>query len=213
MSAAAASVDPPIDPIETMARSRQAADAASQTEWLPPRVALRTYLLGWIPLFGLYIFAVGTDGNFTSDFDFGASFLYALRGIGPAFLMLWLVWPYIAWMERRQFGPARIVANHLGMAMVFSATWHLMIYLLVWLVYGVERAERARQSWFIWQGMWGAMMYWVVAAGFSAYRAVQRARVEAAASAQAQALLARSELTALRTTSSIRISCSTRCIR
>jgi signal transduction histidine kinase len=198
MSAAAVSTTAPVDPIETMARTRQAAEAASQTEWLPPRVALRAYVLGWIPLFLVYMISIQTDGDFSRNFVLADAFFDGLRGIGPAFLLGWLVWPYIVWMERHGFGPTRIVFNHLGMAVVFSAIWHIGIYLLIWSLFNQADAERARRNWFIWQGMWGAMLYWAVAGGFSAYRAVQRARVEAAASAQAQALLARSELTALR---------------
>ncbi len=198
MRAAAASADAPVDPIETLSRTRRAAEAAARTEWLPPPVAARAYLLGWIPLFLVYMVASQTDGDFTRGFDLADALLGALRGIGPAFVLGWLVWPYIVWMERRGFGPTRIVLDHLGMAVVFAALWHLGVYLLVWALFSQAEAERARRNWFIWQGMWGAMMYWAVAGGFSAYRAVQRARVEAAASAQAQALLARSELTALR---------------
>jgi signal transduction histidine kinase len=198
MAAATASADSPLDAAETMARTRRAAEAASQTEWLPPPVALRAYVLGWIPLFLVYMIATETDGDFTRNFVLADAFLGALRGIGPAFLLGWLIWPYIVWMDRQGFGPTRMVFNHLSMAFVFSALWHLGIYLLVWALFSQAAAERARHNWFIWQGMWGAMMSWAVAGGFSAYRAVQQARVEAAASAQAQALLARSELTALR---------------
>jgi signal transduction histidine kinase len=198
MRAAAASADAPVDPIETLSRTRQAAQAAAQTDWLPPRVALRAYVLAWIPLFLVYMISIQTDGDFTRNFVLADAFFDGLRGIGPAFLLGWLVWPYIVWMERRSLGPTRIVFNHLGMAVVFSALWHSGIYLLIWGLFSQAEAERARRNWFIWQGMWGAMMYWAVAGGFSAYRAVQRARLEAAASAQVQALLARSELTALR---------------
>jgi LytS/YehU family sensor histidine kinase len=46
--------------------------------------------------------------------------------------------------------------------------------------------------------MWLMMMYWAAAGGFSAYRAIERARQAGAAAAQAQALLAQTELAALR---------------
>ncbi len=198
MAAATASTAPPADPIETLARTRRAAEAAARTEWLPPLVAVRAYVLAWIPLFLVYVISIHTDGDFTRNFVLADALFDGLRGIGPAFLLGWMVWPYIVWMEQQSFGPTRIVFNHLGMAVVFSALWHIGIYLLIWSLFSQAEAERARRNWFIWQGMWGAMMYWAVAGGFSAYRAVQRARVEAAASAQAQALLARSELAALR---------------
>jgi LytS/YehU family sensor histidine kinase len=108
------------------------------------------------------------------------------------------VWPYGGWMERRGFGGLRMLANHAGMSLVFAAVWLSCTYLLIWLTLDFQAAERARNQWIIWQAMWGMMMYWAVAGGFTAYRAVLRARAEAAASAQAQALLARTELAALR---------------
>jgi LytS/YehU family sensor histidine kinase len=45
---------------------------------------------------------------------------------------------------------------------------------------------------------WGAMMYAVAAGGFTAWRAVQQALAQSAAAEQAQTLLARTELAALR---------------
>jgi hypothetical protein len=90
-------------------------------------------------------------------------------------------------MARRQFSPLRLLANHAGMALVFSWSWHALIYAVIWVNQGLEQADRARANWFIWQTMWAMMLYWAAAGGFTAYRAVQRARQEAAASAQAQA--------------------------
>ncbi len=165
---------------------------------LPPAAVVRAYLLGWIPLLVVYAVANETDGDLTRGFDIVSAAAGLLRNVGPAFVLLIAVWPYGGWMERRAFGVPRMLANHAGMSLVFAVVWLSCTYLMIWWMLGEAAAERARHQWIIWQAMWGMMMYWAVAGGFTAYRAVVRARVEAAASAQAQALLARSELAALR---------------
>jgi signal transduction histidine kinase len=164
----------------------------------PPAAVWRAYLLGWVPLATVYMVASETDGDWLRGFNLWSAVYGTTRNLGPAFVLLIIVWPYSGWMERRGFGPLRLVLNHAGMALVFSWTWHALIYAVIWASEGPGQAERARANWFIWQTMWGMMLYWAAAGGFTAYRAVQRARLEAAASAQAQALLARTELAALR---------------
>lgn len=164
---------------------------------MPPAV-WRAFALACLPLFLVYMVAVETDGVLTKAFSPWSAFVNTGRNLGPAFVLLIPVWAYTGWMERRGFGVARVLANHAGMAFVFAAAWHLALYLLIWATFGQKSAEKARSMWFLWQGMWGMMMYWAAAGGFTAYRAIERARVEAAASAQAQALLARTELDALR---------------
>jgi signal transduction histidine kinase len=165
---------------------------------LPPLEVVRAYLIGWVPLFLVYMIANETDGDWSRGFRLWPAIDGTLRGVGPAFLLLIPVWAYTGWIERRQFSVWRLLANHLGMAIVFASAWHAAIYAWLWLFYSPQAAEKAWNNWFIWQSMWGMMLYWAVAGGCTAYRAVQRARVETAASAQAQALLARTELAALR---------------
>lgn len=163
-----------------------------------PAAVVQAYLIGWVPLFIVYMIANQTDGDFSRGFDVTSAVLGTLRNLGPAFVLLMPVWAYTGWIERRGFGITRTLLNHAAMGLVFATAWHGSSYLLILLAWGQAAAERARDQWFIWQSMWGMMMYWAVAGGFTAYRAVQRARTEAAASAQAQALLLRTELAALR---------------
>jgi len=171
---------------------------AAQPGTLPPGAVVRAYLIGWIPLVLVYSIANETDGDFNRPFYLLSALHGTLRNLGPAFLLLIGVWPYTAWMDRRGFSVNRMLANHAGMALVFASAWHWSLYLLIWASNGLDAAEDARSRWFIWQTMWGMMLYWAAAGGITAYRAVQRARAEAAATAQAQALLARTELAALR---------------
>jgi len=165
---------------------------------LPPATVVRAYLAGWVPLLIVYAVANEIDGDFSRHFDGLSALRGLLRNVGPAFVLLIAVWPYSGWMERRGFGGLRVLANHAGMSLVFATLWLTGTYFLIWLMLDPAAAERARNQWIIWQAMWGMMMYWAVAGGFTAYRAVVRARAEVAASAQAQALLARTELAALR---------------
>ena len=166
--------------------------------WRMPAQVWRGYLLGCGALFLVYLVASETDGDFSRGFDVPRALLGALRGVGPAFVLLLLLWSYTGWLQRRGFSAPALIAQHLVLAVIFAVAWHASIYAMLYLWYGVAEAERARGNWFIWQGMWGMMMYGAAAGGFSAYRAIEQARIEAAASAQAQALLARTELAALR---------------
>jgi signal transduction histidine kinase len=165
---------------------------------LPPAQVLRAYLLGWVPLFLVYMVTVETDGDFSRGFDVWGALRTTVINVGPAFVLLLPMWAYVGWMERRGFSATRVILNHVGAAMVFAAAWHILLYLLLWAVHSKEAADNAKGRWFLWHEMWGMMMYWVVAGGFTAYRAVTRARADAAATVQAQGLLARTELVALR---------------
>jgi signal transduction histidine kinase len=172
--------------------------AAASIWGLPPWHVLKAYLIGCLPLFVVYSIAVETDGDFSRGFDVVRAVSGTLRFVGPAFVLLLPVWAYTGWMERRGFSVTRVLINHAAMAVVFAGAVQWCSYLLIWAVRDRQAAELARQSWFIWQGMFMMMMYWAGAGGFTAYRAVLRAKREAAASALAQTLLARTELAALR---------------
>jgi signal transduction histidine kinase len=166
--------------------------------WFPPPHVLRAYLLGCVPLFIVYSVANETDGDFSRGFELWRSVFNTLLFAGPAFVLLLPVWAYTGWMERHGFSVPRLLANHGAMALVFAVAVQAASYGLIWAVRDQAAAERARAQWFIWQAMFMMMMYWAAAGGFTAYRAVLRAREQAAAAQEAQALLARTELAALR---------------
>jgi signal transduction histidine kinase len=156
------------------------------------------YGLGWLPLTLIYMIAGETDGNLSKGINVFQALTFALRGIFPAVVLLMFVWPFTGWMERNDFSAPRVIANHAAMAIIFAVAWKASVYLIFYINYGYAAAERARSSWFLWQFMWGMMIYASVAGGFSAYRAIERAKAQAKATADAQMLLARSELAALR---------------
>lgn len=165
---------------------------------LPPPAVLRAYALGCLPLFLVYTVANETDGDFSRGFNLLSALWGTLRNAGPGFVLLLALWPYTGWLERRGFGVNALLLHHGLMALLFALSWHLLTYGLIALTRSVAVAEEARARWFIWQSMFGMVMYWAAAGGFTAYRAVLKARAEAAAAAQVQTLLARTELVALR---------------
>jgi signal transduction histidine kinase len=166
--------------------------------WLPPREVLRIYTLAWLPLLLIYLVAVETDGVWSRGFNLWSALHGTLRNMGPQVALLLLLWPATGWMEARRFGAVRQVLAHVMLAVVFVFVWYGLLWVWIALESGVPAAEQARSYWFIWQLEFGMLAYAAAAGGFSAYRAVQRARREAATAAQAQMLLARSELAALR---------------
>lgn len=176
-----------------------AAEAAIRPwRWLPPREVLRIYALAWLPVLLIYLVAVETDGVWSRGFNLWSALHGTLRNMGPQFALLLLLWPATGWMEARRLSAARQVAAHAVLAVGFVVVWYGLLWVWIALENGVAAAEQARSYWFIWQLEFGMLAYAAAAGGFSAYRAVQRARREAAAAAQAQTLLARSELAALR---------------
>ena len=165
---------------------------------LPPREVLRIYSLAWLPLLLIYLVAVENDGVWERGFNLWSALHGTLRNMGPQFLLLLVLWPATGWMERRRLSATQQVAAHVLLAVLFVLVWYAVLWVWIALEAGTEAAEKARANWFIWQMEFGMLAYAAAAGGFSAYRAVRRAMAEAAAAAQAQALLARSELAALR---------------
>jgi signal transduction histidine kinase len=168
------------------------------TRWTPPRDVLRIYTLAWLPVLLIYLIAVETDGVWSRGFNLWSAVHGTLRNMGPQFALLLLLWPITGWMERRRFGAVAQVGAHAAVSVLFAFAWYALLWLWIAAENGVAGAERARANWFIWQLEFGMLAYAAAAGGFSAYRAVRRAMAEAAAAAQVQTLLARSELAALR---------------
>ena len=171
---------------------------APWTDWIPPREVVRIYALAWLPVLLIYLIAVETDGGWTRGFNLWSAVHGTLRNMGPQFVLLFLLWPVTGWIEARRFGAGRQVAALAHVSVRFVLAWYALLWLWIVAEAGVAGAERARANWFIWQLEFGMLAYAAAAGGFSAYRAVRRAMAQAEVAAQAQTLLARSELAALR---------------
>jgi signal transduction histidine kinase len=165
---------------------------------LPPGHVLRAYLVGCVPLLVVYMIATETDGDLSRGFNLISALGATFRFVGPAFVLLLPVWDITGWLERAGVRVGLLLLAHGALAIVFAVGVQWSSYGLIWLWSGPAAAQRALDSWFIWQAMFMMMMYWAAAGGFTAYRAVRRARAEAEAVAQARELLARTELAALR---------------
>jgi hypothetical protein len=146
---------------------------------LPPTHVLRAYLVGCVPLLLVYMIATETDGDLSRGFDLVSALGSTFRFAGPAFVLLLPVWDITGWLERSGVRVGLLLLAHGALAIVFAAAVQWSSYGLIWLWTGPAAAARALDSWFIWQAMFMMMMYWAAAGGFTAYRAVRRARAEA----------------------------------
>jgi Histidine kinase len=156
------------------------------------------YAASWVPLVLLYAIATRIDDLLSGNFRILVALANAAHTLGPAPFLLTLVWPLTAYLERRSRGAMFSVAVHTLAAILFVGVWHALVYASSYLYYGPQIAQKLVQSWFIWQAMWGLMLYAVIAGVFHAVRAVEAARRQAVATLQAETLLMRSELVALR---------------
>lgn len=156
------------------------------------------YSASWVPLVLLYAIATRIDDLLSGNFRILVALANAAHTLGPAPFLLTLVWPLTGYLERRSRGAVVAVAMHTIAAVLFVGIWHALVYASSYFYYGPQIAQKLVQSWFIWQAMWGLMMYAVIAGVFHAVRAVEVARRQAVATAQAETLLMRSELVALR---------------
>lgn len=156
------------------------------------------YAASWVPLVLFYATATQGDAVFRGELQVADALIGAAWSLATAPILLALVWPLTGWLDRRRSAPLFAVLIHTMAAVVFVITWHAIIFVIATYVFSPENARNAALSFFVWQGMWGLMMYAVVAGVFHAVRAFAAARAQAVATAQAETLLMRSELVALR---------------
>lgn len=156
------------------------------------------YAASWMPLVLLYAIATRIDDLLSGNFRILLALANAAHTLGPAPFLLTLVWPLTGYLERHSRGAVFAVVLHTLAAALFVGIWHALVYATSYFYYGPQIAQKMVQSWFIWQAMWGLMMYAVIAGVFHAVRAVEAARRQAVATLQAETLLMRSELVALR---------------
>ncbi len=156
------------------------------------------YAASWVPLVLFYAAATQNNAVFKGELQIIDALIGAAWSLATAPFLLALVWPLTGWLNRRRSGPMFTVMIHTVAAVAFVISWHAIIFVIATYFFSPENAKQAAQSFFVWQGMWGLMMYAVVAGVFHAVRAVEAARRQAVATAQAETLLMRSELVALR---------------
>lgn len=126
----------------------------------------------------------------------------ATLSLGPAMLLGPLVWPWVAWLERRgehsatAAQPLWLLLHGLG-ALSFAAAWQLLEFALARSLFGAMHAGAMFEQTVLWRAIWGVFVYIALACGFTAVLHARRARRSALAAAQAESALARAELAAI----------------
>ncbi|HWW03992.1 sensor histidine kinase [Collimonas sp.] len=156
------------------------------------------YLAAWIPVFLFY--SIGTQGDalFHGQFNLGQGLFNAACVLGPAILLLSLLWPLTGYLERVGRSPAALVGVHFASAILFSVFCLTLTYACICYFVSRRAAQSCVEEWFIWQSLFYLMMYAVVTGIFHTLRAVEAMRLQSLTISQAETLLAKSELTALR---------------
>jgi hypothetical protein len=148
----------------------------------------RNYALGWVAymcLLGVALLATDTGTDHVHARIAGTA-LFSI----PQALVLALLWPLGAWLERRRTATAVVLSIHIVGAFGFTA-----------LSYGSQILMfhiRQPLSWYVWPALYTMMMYGVVAAIFHTVRINAARRRQADTLHRAHALLVTSELNALR---------------
>jgi Histidine kinase len=156
------------------------------------------YLAAWLPVFLFYFLATQGEGLFTGNIKVEEGLLSAACCLAPAIPLLFLVWPLTGYLKRTNCGAAASAAIHIGSAIFLTALCMSLAYLCIFYFANSETSKSDVEQWAMWQS-WGYLMMYAVSAGiFHAIRAIETTRLQSIAISQADTLLAKSELTALR---------------
>ncbi|AMP04314.1 sensor histidine kinase [Collimonas pratensis] len=156
------------------------------------------YLAAWLPVFLFYFLATQGEGLFNGNIRVGQGLLSAACCLGPAIPLLFLVWPLTGYLKRANCSTAASAAIHVGSAIFLTVLCMSLAAIFVFYYGNPDATKSDLEQWLIWQS-WGYLMMYAVSAGiFHAIRAIETTRLQSVAIAQAEALLAKSELTALR---------------
>jgi hypothetical protein len=156
------------------------------------------YLAAWIP--ALLLYSIGTQGDalFHGQLELGLGLLRAAYILSPTIFILSLLWPLTGYLERIGRSPAALVGIHFVLAIFFAVFCLSLTYACIFFFANPHAAQLSVEQWFIWQFLIYLMMYAVVAGIFHTVRVVEAMRLQSIAILQAETLLAKSELTALR---------------
>lgn len=102
------------------------------------------------------------------------------------------------WVRRLQgMNPAAALTLHVFAALAFGAAWLTLEFAAAWPLFGIEHARAVLMQTLLWRVIWGLVAYSAMAAGFTAVLQTQAARAALLSAAQAEAALARAELSAI----------------
>jgi len=159
---------------------------------LPPRLWLAyagICLLAWL----LYVLA-GTEVQ-RGLWQWREAVYQATLSLWPAFVLGALALP---WVRRLQgFGSGVGLTLHVLSGLLFGALWQALEFTASWGLFGVDHARAMLAQTLLWRALWGGVVYGALAAGFSAMLQARAARAALLTAAQAEAALARAELSAI----------------
>lgn len=156
------------------------------------------YLAAWLPVFLFYFLATQGEGLFTGNIRVGQGLFSAACCLVPAIPLLFLIWPLTGYLKRSNRSTAASAAIHVGSAIFLTTVCMGLAYICVFYYGNPDSQKSDVEQWAMWQSWSYLMMYAVIAGIFHVVRAIETNRLQLIAISQAEALLAKSELTALR---------------
>jgi signal transduction histidine kinase len=156
------------------------------------------YLAAWLPVFLFYFLATQGEGLFNGNIRIREGLFSAACCLFPAIPLLFLIWPLTGYLKRTGRSIAVSAAIHIGSALFLTALCMCLAYFFIFYLGNPDVQKSDMEQWAMWQSWSYFMMYAVIAGIFHAIRAIETNRLQLMAIAQAEVLLAKSELTALR---------------
>lgn len=121
----------------------------------------------------------------------------ATWALWPAFVLGVAVVPWADWLDRRPLPLAAAAAAHTLAALLFGAAWQSLEFAASHAIFGPAHAWATLRQGVLSREVVGAAVYAGLAVSFAAILQARRARQVAVAAAQAEAALARAELSAI----------------
>ena len=158
----------------------------------------RFYGVVWAVILLIYGSAIAYGDLASGRFEVLQVLRSTLVSIGSAPFLLLPLWSLTGRLEARRLGAISLFAIHSLGAVVFSGVWHALQYVLTGVFISWATANSWAGNFYLFQFIWGLLMYGSVAAAFHATRALEQVRLQAIAQVRSESLLVRAELTALR---------------
>ncbi|MQR00830.1 sensor histidine kinase [Glaciimonas soli] len=155
------------------------------------------YLAAWVPVFIFYAIAT-QEGLVHGHLELGKGLKNAGLILGPGVFILFLLWPLTGYFQRVGRSTIAVLGIHAGLALLFTLFCVALDYVVIFHFNQQNNDLSEVVQMLTWQSLVYLMTYAIIAGIFHAVRARETTRLQSIAISQAQTLLAKSELTALR---------------
>jgi signal transduction histidine kinase len=156
---------------------------------------LMLYFAAWLPLAVIYVGAIYLQ---SPDRSAAGAIIGGTESIVFAAILGLFVWRFTRRLVERAAPAPRLVAAHAGLAVSYAVVWTALVVMSIALFAPKGVLQSFLQFAVAWQVVSGIFIYGIVAGVAHALLVTQRLRREREASARAEALRARAELSALR---------------